>query len=151
LANRTVHETARYAIVAGRADLGAVAADSLKPGTRTGVLVDRLMAVLPSDIYRMMPALPWGPVSGTGGCGSVDHLQALHAALGESLYTAAELARGRGTGALAGDEDTEQAIRAAAVRGFASMAEDLTRRGRTLMHIGSALAGEAWHKDPRPG
>jgi hypothetical protein len=126
--------------------LGAIAVASLKSTVRQGILMTWLRAILPDGIAKNLPALPWGPVSGTPGCGSVNQQGLLHAALGHAVITAAALGRSQGNHTLSSDAEAQRQILAATVRGVTSLWEDLARRGEAMSRLAHALREHEEHQ-----
>ena len=141
LEDRTLREIATNPPPGARLRIGEAAVSALAPSVRPGMLVAQLASVLPEEVRRVLPAMPWGPVTGTSGCGSLDYTQFLHAGLGEAVLVAAALARGRGGAALLHDRGAQRAIADGTVRGVSALASDLERRGHGLVRLAGALRG----------
>jgi hypothetical protein len=139
LRNRTLREIATNPPADVRDRLGELTVAALRQQVRPGILIDRLTSVLPDAVRMALPAFPWGPISGTVGCGSVDYHQLLHAALGEAVLVAGELSQGRGSVALLDDPEAHRRIIEGSVRGVASVADELARRGAGLVRLANAL------------
>jgi hypothetical protein len=139
LSNRTLREMATNPLPGGRIQIGETVAAVLSPKVPSGILVDRMLAVLPSAVRDSLPAFPWGPTSGTNGCGSVDFQQMLHLALGEAAISAARLSDGRGSQSLLDDPEAQRVIVEAAHRGVASLADEFEEHGSGLVQIARAL------------
>lgn len=143
LQNRTLRELATNPPPDIRVHLGRVAVATLRQQVRPGMLIAQLVAVLPDRVRFALPALPWGPVTGTNGCGSVDYNQFLHAALGEAVLAAAELSKGRGILSLLHDPEVASKITDATLHGVAALAKDFDRNAEGLHRLARALNASA--------
>ena len=119
--------------------LGEIAVASLKSTVRAGMLMTWLRDILPDEIARVLPAHPWGPVTGSAGCGSLDQQGLLHVALGHAVIEAAALGRVRGNHTLVEDSAAEREILGAMVRGLSSLSGDMARRGEGLTRLAQVL------------
>jgi hypothetical protein len=149
LQNRTLRELATNPPPGIGVQLGRLTVATLQQNVRPGMLIAQLVATLPDPIRLALPALPWGPVTGTSGCGSVDYNQFLHAALGEAVLAAAQLTKGRSSVSLVDDPESATIIGDATVRGVATLAEDFERRSGGLHRLAEALHA-AMAEPPRP-
>ena len=141
LRNQIVREGARDAAPDRVQELGAAAIDSVRHQIRHGMVVDHLLSTLPSDAFGRLPSLPWGPVTGTTGCGSVDHSQLTHAALGHALQAAVRTTKLGDDGSSMDEREAEQYVLAATIAGLASTSRELTRRGKGMLDVADVLAG----------
>lgn len=119
--------------------IGRIVAGALRPSIRTGMLTSWLQAALPKEVRQVMPALPWGPVTGTPGCGSIDHERMTYAALGGAVMAAYGLSHRKGGVALANDDKAQQEILQGTLKGVSSLAEEFTQRGEGLLKVARAL------------
>jgi hypothetical protein len=139
LQNRTLREVATNPAPGVRLKVGQRAIATLARQVRPGMLITQLVSILPNEVRLSLPALPWGPVTGTNGCGSVDYHQFLVAALGEAVLVAAELANGRGSLSLLGDPEAHRQIVHGTVRGVSGLASEMERKGEGLVRLARAL------------
>ncbi len=143
LRNQIVREGALYDLPDRVQELGAAAVDSVRHQIRHGMLVDHLLSTLPRDAFAQLTTLPWGPVTGTAGCGSVDHSQLTHAAMGHALQAAVQTTKLRDDGSSMDEREAEEYILAATIAGLASTSHDLTRRGKSMLDVAEALTRAA--------
>jgi len=122
--------------------LGKTAVASMTSIAREGMLMSWLRDLLPEEISRSLPALPWGPVTGSGGCGSVDQQAMLHSALGHAVIKAAAHGRVKGNHKLLTDPEAQKQILEASIHGVRSLSDDIERRGKAMVRFAGALRGE---------
>lgn len=121
--------------------------DSVRHRIRHGMLVDHMLSTLPREAFAQLTALPWGPVTGTAGCGSVDHSQLTYAALGYALRTV-QTTKLRDDGTSIDQREAEEQILGATIAGLATAAHELTRRGKGMLDVAEALKQAAAAKRP---
>lgn len=148
LRNQIVREGARHDWPHRVQELGAAAMDSVRHQIRHGMLVDHMLSTLPRDAFAQLTALPWGPVTGTAGCGSVDHSQLTYAALGYALRTAVQTTKLRDDGTSMDQREAEEQILGATIAGLATATHELTRRGKGMLDVAEALNRAAAAKRP---
>jgi hypothetical protein len=98
-----------------------------------------LRDLLPEDVRRSLPALPWGPLTGSGGCGNVDQHGLLYSALGHAVIKAAAHGRVKGNQKLLTDPVAQKEILEATIYGVRSLSDDIERRGKAMIRLASAL------------
>jgi hypothetical protein len=140
--NPTVREVAHNPPDGAMDLIGQMAIGVLAQTSRPGMLLDRLFAVLPEGIALQFPAFPWGPVSGTVGCGRIDHMAVLRRSLGAAVLAGTHVATGRGTSVFLEPGEAQEVVLAATIDAFLSAGDELADEGARLVRVADVMRAE---------
>jgi hypothetical protein len=119
--------------------LGQIMIDAVQPSISFGMLSSSLRSILPSEVITELPAQPWGPVTGTTGCGGSDETSFVHTALGGAILAVAELRRHTHDGPVAIDDRIERAVKTGALDALASFSDQVESQASALSRLARAL------------
>jgi hypothetical protein len=119
--------------------LGQIMADAVQPSMSFGMLSSSLRSILPRDVITELPAQPWGPVTGTTGCGGNDETSFVHTALGGAILAVAELRRHAHDGPMVIDDRIERAVKTGALDALASLSDQVENQASALSRLARAL------------